>query len=217
MTNNNNNLVEIRRYAEKASQSQERIMRAKSASELRDAWEEFVWHFAKCIGRQISSGLGDQRSRGWAHRLKNASNGGDPGLFFLREARNAVEHGLTPFAEFNEPAVHIGGNLVRLEGGGSVTMVDCTFNGTPMGSFHVSTSGGRVDSIIGQPNISIEQVPRTISLVTISNPEKGVSVDVPIGLAGKTLESGRPDDLAELGVAFLYESLEDLERLWGVG
>jgi len=214
MPGDQNNLAEVQRYLDNATRALTCIENAETADELRNAWEDFLGHFGRCIGRQISYGLNNPRSKAWANRLKNASTKDDPGLVFLREARNAIEHGLTPFAEFGEPAVHIGGNFVRLEGGSSISMIDCTFNGIPTGNFHVTTSGGRVESVSGEPNVPIQEVPRSIRLVAIENAEKGITVGIPTVLSGDAFQSRRPDDLARLGVKFLRSSLSELEVLW---
>lgn len=185
-----------------------------SASDLRDAWEDFLGAFGRCIGRLISFGQKHEISRGWAHRLKNASAGDDEGLYFLREARNHVEHGLTPFADFSDSYVDIGGGFIALGGNSSVKVKNCSINGVPTGDFEVSAENGKVKRFSGSPSVPMYEVPASVRLKDVKNAENGRVAIVPKSLKGIEITSDRPDDLALIATTCLSEMVANLEAIW---
>jgi hypothetical protein len=205
-------LDEVRHYLSNAAKSFEQLRSAKTAGELRDSWESFLGHFAKCIGRLIDRGASMPKARPWAHRLKNASNGGDSGLTFLREARNIVEHGLEPVARFAERYVDVGGGFAAIEGG-TITITNCTFNGRPTGDFTVGAKDGQVVSLKGEPNVPIFQMPAKIGLVPVKNVGKSITVPVPTTLMGVPIALDSPVELARVGIDFLNKSCAELTQL----
>jgi hypothetical protein len=208
------NLEEISRYAEKSNQALARLRAAKTADDQRNAWEDFLGHFARCIGRQISFGMKDEKTRPWANRLRNSSTRDDAGLTFLRAARNVVDHGLEPVAVFNERSISIGPGFVHLEGGGSIVVENCFFNGVPTGNFSLVSDMGRVVSLVGEPTIPIHEVPANIRLVPVKT-EKRLMVDVPANLMGIEIMRGSPIELAQAGIEFLKKSYEELLKTKG--
>jgi len=207
------NLKEISRYAERSSHTLARLHAAKTADDQRNAWEDFLSHFAQYIGRLISFGMEDEKTRPWANRLKNASTN-DSGLRFLRVARNVVQHGLEPVAVFNERSIDIGPGGVHFEGSGSIEIKDCVFNGVPSGNFSLISDKGRVASLVGEPTIPIYEVPANICLVPVKT-EKGEMVDVPANLMGIETIRGSPIELAQAGIKFLNNSYEELLKTKG--
>ena len=187
---------------------------ATSASDLRSAWEKFLASYARTIGRLIQFGHDDHRSRGWSHKLKNASSLDDPGLTFLREARNTVEHGLEAFATFCDPAISIGGFGFNGAGNLSMTFQGNFVNGRPMGDFHIETRAGRVVSLEGRPLVPVLEVPTSIQLKEVRNIKKKIVVPVPASLMGTSIEVGKPVDLAQKATEFASGCLQELKALW---
>ncbi len=190
------------------------MISATSASELRNSWEAFLASFSRAIGRLISFSSDDPGSRVWSHRLKNASNKDDPGLLFLRVARNTVEHGLEAFAEFRSPAVVVGGTSIAVEGNGSFSFVGNFVNGRPMGDFRLETSAGKVASLEGQPRVPIYEVPAHVVLKPVMNEDKKIVVPVPKSLMGRAIESEKPVDLASEATAYLNLCWVELRKAW---
>lgn len=217
MTDRRQFLREIRRYQKLVRQSCETMSSAGSASELRDLWESYLAAFARCIGRLISMGLKDEASRAWAHQLKNDSLGNDPGLFFLREARNLVEHGVTPFAQFEDPSVLVAGGALKIGGNSSVSVGSITVNGVPYGGIDIQTHRGRVKRVSGSPFMPISEIPSSIRLEDIRNPETGKIAKKPHTLGGVAILADRPADLAAAGVTYLEVKIAELRDLWWQG
>lgn len=205
---------EVQRYLALTKKSVESMRHSSNASQLRNAWEDFLGNFARTIGRLISFAIEADSSRAWGHKLKNRSSKDDPGLLFLREARNAVEHGLEPFADFYEPNVSIGGGFFELEGNSSVEFSNCAINGLPMGNFNLKASYGKVVSVEGKPNVPIYEMPSNIKLKTINNAKKRVSVPVPTRIGDASIEKGNPTDLASKGTSELESLVEQLRMIW---
>ena len=188
---------ETLRYKDKLTGALGLIRDAKNADELRDAWENYLSLYVRCLGRLIAALLSDPNTRGLGHRIKELSNGGDAGLTFFREARNAVEHGDEPFADFTDAQTLIGGNFIALGGNSSVTINNGWFNGWPSGNFTVETVDGRVSRIEGTPRIPLWELPHSISLKSVTNPEKRKTYPVPDQIYGIPVGAGRPLQLAE--------------------
>lgn len=199
-------LIEINRHLEKAKQTCALISGADSSEKLRSSWEDYLHAFHRTIGRLISFGIEAPETRAWGYKLKNASDGGDEGLTFLREARAHAEHGLTPFADFADPSVRVAGGLVSVGGNSSVTFVGNYVNGKPMGDFQLETAHGRVKQLSGTPLVSLEERDAEISLLPIKSDQKKKSVPVPKTVNGRALKLDDPVSLAT-------ESLEALKEL----
>ena len=191
---------DVEHYIARARRSQALIEVATDASELRDAWEEFLGHFGRAIGRMITLGKIDVQRRPWAHRLKNLSSHDDRGLMYLREARNSVEHGVKPFAAFRNPSVHIR-PLGELSAG-NVSIINSSINGVQVDG-NLIISGGRVQARRG--NVPFVELPAQVVLQTIHNPEKKRDFEVPSEIFGRMLDSKRPCELAMKAIDVLNE------------
>jgi hypothetical protein len=207
-------MIEVRRYFDLTNEAVASMECASDASGLRSAWEDFLGNFGRTIGRLINFAKNYDVSKAWGHKLRNKSNGDDPGLWFLREARNTVEHGLEPFADFHEPNVSVGEGFVALEGNSSLEISNCTFNGVPTGDFKVQASRGKLVGVKGRPNIAIYEVPSRVRLKEIVNPEKRISVPVPTRIGDSNVEPGNPKDLASEGVLELERLVGELHEIW---
>lgn len=125
----------------------------------------------------------------------------DCGLVYLREARNSVEHGLEPVADVREARAQV---WPFFEGGGSarVSISNCNVNGIPMNGF-AEIAQGRVVASAG--NLSIRELPASVTLKKVENPEKRVTIDVPTNICGKSLPSISPIDLVKVANEVLAE------------
>ncbi len=206
-----NKIEEIQRYLNKTEKALSEITNADTAGDLRDAWEDYLSSFSRTLGRLISSADANAKMRPWGHRLKNESNGGDEGLVFLREARNYTEHGVTPFADFQEKHVSIGPNLVAIENG-TVQFKNCHFNGKSIENLTVHARDGKVAGIAGSGMVDIKEVPTNVRLRPIVSEEKRKTFPVPQSIGGQVLDEDSPVALATSGFEVLKYLVQDFEN-----
>ena len=204
---------EIRRYVAESYEASLRVKNSSTGSELRKAWEDYMSSFSRAIGRMINLGLSKRRTKPWAYKLKNLSNGQDPGLTFLREARNVVEHGLLPFAKFNDPHAVVEGR-VKVGGTSNVRFIGCTFGNKYVHSLELETIDGKVVNRRGDPHARTEERPASVILTAIENSEKGKVVEVPERIMAHHLRPGNPMDLCTASFEVLEAFLKEFEGLW---
>ncbi|WP_286906841.1 hypothetical protein [Roseovarius sp.] len=189
--------TESLRYKDKLNDALELIRDAKNADELRDAWENYLSLYVRCLGRLITALLSDPETLELGRRIKKMSNDGDVGLTFFREARNAVEHGDEPFADFTDAQTLIGGNLIAIEGDASLTVGDLKIGGVSTGTLSVKTVDGRVSRFEGLRHIPLWERPHSIALRPVFNPSKRQTFPVPDRILEIPVEAERPLHLAE--------------------
>ncbi len=203
---------EIERHLRHAQTSLEKLVLAADGSELRDCWEAFLVDFSSAIGKMIAFAQREVTSRPFGHKLKNASRFDDEGLVFLREARNVAVHGLEPFADFTNPSVNISGAIL-MSGNSSAAFSNTYINGVNIGNFSIETKNGRVNRISGRPNTQISEVPASIKLKPVKNPEKKAITPVPTSVFGIKVEGGSPDHLAKTALDGLRNELLILREI----
>lgn len=188
------------------------IKNAKSGDELRYSWESFLFSFSRTLGRIIAAAMLSPNSKPWAYKLKNASITDDEGLVYLREARNAAEHGLTPFATFHEPLVDVGG-ILSTSGNGTYHFSNNTVNGVDTGTFSVQTEKGKVTGVSGKPKTRITEVPALVTLTPIYSREKRMTFPVPKMCYGEIIPDNSPSYLAHVGLENLEDMLAEFKKL----
>lgn len=203
---------ESERHIAAAKEAYSKISLAESGSELRSAWEDYLYSYHRAIGRMISFSLDDQRSKPWGHRLKNASSKNDPGLMFLRACRAHAEHGLTPFAKFSNPGVNIGRNAIRLEGTNHVSISNSFIDGTPIKNLSLKTHKGKITSLEGETKVSIVETKAEVKLVPIYSDEKRKTYEVPTSINGKLLPNDDPASLAKMSLEVIDELFIELKE-----
>ena len=189
---------------------------SKDTQSLRESWKDCLDSFAKCIGWLISSSIANLSSRAWGYQLKQLSTKDDEGLVFLREARNHVHHGLTPFAGFQNP-VASASNFISIGGDCTVRFTNVSFSG-PDGHFSVEdgiveTKSGRLTQTKGIPRSMFKQHDAKIILVDIVSSEKGQVFTVPNSLAGIPIHNQEPITLLNAARRFLEAKAAELETL----
>lgn len=190
---------------------------ATSATDLRNAWEGYLASFSRAIGRLIAFGKKDLRSREWSGLLKRASENDDPGLLYLREARNTVEHPREAFATFRDPLLRVGDvPLFSGPGKAAMTFQNCIVNGRPTGDFHIETQAGRVISLKGAPLVSVVEVPASVLLDEVRTNKGKTVVPVPDGIMRRKIISRKPVELAERATEFIFDCLQELKTLWEI-
>ena len=158
----------------------------------------------------ISYAIQSTELRSWGHKLKQASNKDDPGLVYLREARNVAEHGLEPFARFEDAFVSVANGAFAISGNSNVYFSGNIVNGVDTGIFNLSTNNGKIEDIIGKPNTAISESPAKINLVAVTNPEKkNLRVEPPNSIFGQVIFEGSPKSLAGLALNGLQERFKD--------
>ncbi|WP_197919324.1 hypothetical protein [Thiosulfatihalobacter marinus] len=196
------NLEEIQFNFRRAKEALDKMTQAQTGQDLRDAWEDFLIFYARTMGKLISAGKNASESKPWAYRLLAKSVKDDPGLFYLREARNVAEHGLTPFADFREPHVNVGGILVAECPVENVTIFPNGVNSKldRSGALTLSASGGKVTNTNKPKSPLIKEVPASLNLKSVTNEDNGKTADVPKSLNGVHLKDDAPRTLAQAGI-----------------
>ncbi|WP_120499626.1 hypothetical protein [Roseovarius sp. EL26] len=203
-------LEEVRYYVERTRQNYGHIEAADTAQTLRDAWEDFLGSFSKAIGKMIGYGKLDPNLRPWANKLKNASTKDDEGLLYLREARNCVEHGLKPFAKFEDPLVDVAG-VMDIKNG-NVIITNCNFNSQPIDQLYLNVQQGRVTEKAGCEAVSITEHAADVLLAPVYNEEKGKEYPVPTMIGGNTIVSKTPTKFAHLAMSKLDELAKEFSQ-----
>lgn len=217
---------EIRRHVRRTEDAVRRAEKAQTDDDLRDAWEDFLSHFSRALGKTITAALGDkseQRAalRAFAHRLKNESNRDDLGLVYLRAARNSEEHGLQSSAEFQKPHVIIGG--ISMHPGSSISGANFIFQESgkpPIGPVHVSAAVNKygrltAGSVVSQPDL-VTEVPvgiRLADVVPTQGPHKGKVIAPPDSIKGNTVQKGDPSDLVSVACEALTQIIDEFEAI----
>src|SRR6056297_1964017 len=161
---------EIVRHKEKAEEALASLRSATTSGELRDAWEDFLGAFARTLGRLIKFAMETERTRAWAHRLKNASQKDNDVLVYLREARNSAEHGLEPQFATKPRTSTLGGFLDFEEGSsGNVHIESCSFEGVAVGLLKAEVEDGLVKEQIGDTVLPVGVSAAEITLQPIIN------------------------------------------------
>lgn len=207
--NSNNALDEIYRYLAKTSEELEAISLAENANDLRDSWERFLQRFTQTTGKMIKLSYDFKEARPWSHRLKNASQTEDEGMVYLREARNVVEHGLIPFANFNNSCVSVANDFISVENG-SVLMQECFINGRYIDFVSVDVRHGKIASLDGD-RVAVEEVLFGVTLMDLKTPDKPIKVvKIPKSIFGQSVLFQNPCDLAakaDEGLKIKYDEL----------
>ena len=205
-------LQEIENYAIKARNDTNRITLAEDAETIKDAWQNFLTHFSRALGKLIAISLLKKQSKSWGHRLKNESTKNDKGLVFLREARNHVEHGLGPFAEFQERHVHVPGFGALW---GNSRMENCYISNEDQNAIieELEVKQGKLEKFFGSSTAPIRCNPPRIVLKAITSSEKKKVFQVPDSIGGVSLVGRMPDDLAKLAVNMLDTWIAEYKHL----
>lgn len=204
-------ISEVNRHLKKTEESAKLIENATVGIVIRDCWEDFVNNFGLTIGKLISAGMKNDNYRPLAYKLKNASNKDDPGLCFLREARNVLHHGLMPFADFEEAYSAVGG-IAKIGGNSTVHFSDNIVNGVNTGTFSLTTENGKIVKIDGNPNIDLFYAPAQVVLQPLHNEEKRKTVPVPSTVFGEQLVEPLPIDLVRKATHGLKIQCQDFSR-----
>lgn len=202
----------IERHLRRSNDALRAIRVAATGEELRDAWEDFLGHTFSAFDKMIAQAIGNAASKAWGHRLKNAWERDDPGLVYIKEARNSETHGFVPYGNFTNPAVVIP-RLLSIGTAKSVSFQGFTINGEPTNDFNMEVKNGRVTRLEGQPSLPIFEVPASVRLVDIYSNTKNRKFPVPSSLMGRAVDPGQPLSLASAASDHARDSLNALRDL----
>lgn len=205
---------EVKRYFNLAVSDVRAAENAVTADDIRNAWERFLSNYSRTIGRLIDIGKADRKTVRWSQSLKELSNGKDEGMNFLREARNHVEHGITPFAKFGSSRTSIGPDIVVGEAR-SITIHNCImtgYDGQPAYIDHFHSKKGRIQQAAMTANIRPKIEPGDVQLLPIYSPRKKKTIAVPKAIAGNPLTAQKPIELMKAAVEDLRARVAEFER-----
>lgn len=203
-------LAEVKRYVARAENDYKKIITSETGSELRDAWEDYLNNFQRSIHKMISYGKIDPNLRGWAHKLLNASTKDDEVLIYIRQARNSIEHGLEPFAEFTNASVNLNG-LGYFENG-NIFISNSVINNRAVQSLNVTIKDGKVKQRLGDESFPITESPASINLKSVYNEEKKETFPVPKITSEEGERSFTPSELSKLAMEKLKELMLEFEN-----
>jgi hypothetical protein len=190
------------------------MVAAKTGDMMRDAWEDFLGHYYRAMEKtcRIATDCKHKKIRGLGWRLVEASNKNDPGLRFLRHARNEVDHAVAPFAGIDEAHVRIGGGAIELGGSGRANIYGCNFNGQLIDHLEFQRKDGRILQSEAKNHPAVKEMPDQVRLRAIQR-EGHKAVPVPNMLGGRRIEPYDPTTLAKAGILLLERQLNELDSL----
>lgn len=203
--------TELQRNMKKVSSAYDRMAQAHHVSDLRDAWEEFLFSHHRTIGKMITIAMSKAPSRAWGHQLKNLSTKDDEGLVFLREARAQAEHGVEPFADFHPAGFSIA-NVVSLGAGSQLRLVVGDLNGERVDAVFTASDENTLE-VEGQFRGKVSPIASKIKLLPIKSLEKRKTFPVPKSLAGNKVTADNPMSIATAALTHLRERELELVEL----
>lgn len=121
-------LKDIEWFHDEVCRAAKEARSAVEAVPLRSAWDRLITNHDIVCARAIHLAKLVPSAAQWGDALyKRRGQNGDPGLRYLREARNAPFHGLPLFAEFQNERVSIGGHFGLTDS--SITFENVRFSG----------------------------------------------------------------------------------------
>lgn len=197
-------------YAERALSD---LASAQLILEVRGAWESYLIRFSRAIGKLISVAIKNPATKIFGHKLKNKSENDDPGLSYLREARNVDDHGIEmPSAKYS-PASFNASNVVFFDENSNLGIKNITLEGKDFGSISAQKSALGDFRLEISPEFAVAVTPAKIALQTVHNPEKRLTVAVPVSVFGVDLTEGTALELAEKSLLHLKAAIAEYERL----
>jgi len=154
-------------------------------------------------------------STAWSEKLKQSYLGGDPGLTYLWEARNALDHGLGGEVEFTPRTTEVAGFLTVQEGPRGMTMISDTKVTGPSGTtiiHNLAIHGHDVVAYSGTRDLPVIQQEASARLLDIYSDKKKKTFSVPTSIDGEAISPGSPLELAVGAAKFLDKMVEDLKQ-----
>lgn len=203
----------VQRHVTQARKDLGSLHSAIDEAELRQAWERFI----TCAKRALELGnklaADEEEACSWAKAHRGRYQGGDAGLTYVWQARNALDHGLVAIADVKPAQLSIAGGTMLL-GEKTNTWVRNSVLTKPDGSsFFVD------DLLIGQGQIAyrgngnpeIARLPPRIRLAPVYSEIKKKTFLPPKSLAGYSLVEGNPRSLGTATCNYLEQMVAELK------
>lgn len=182
-------------------------------AELRQSWERFITCAKRALELANTLAEDEEEARSWARAHRGKYRGGDAGLTYVWEARNALDHGLVSIADVRPAGLSIAGGAM-LVGEKTNTWVRNSVLTKPDGS-----SVFVDDLLIGQGQIAyrgngdpeISRIPARIRLAPVYSAQKKKTFHPPKSLAGYSLVEGNPRSLGTATCNYLEQMVDELK------
>jgi len=209
---------EVQRHVNKASKGLEMLSSATHELELRDGWEDFVSSAKRALEKANTLAGEDSAASSWARAHRGKYRGGDPGLTYVWEARNVLDHGLASIVDVKEATFSLGGGMIAISSNANLRMVGPTLlkpNGETVKIEDLRVTDGNV-TFKGSGNPEIALHPAKIRLVSVYSESKRKTFDPPRVLCGQRLDVGNPRSLGAATMVYLERMVQDLKSWFRV-
>lgn len=206
-------IPEISRDLGKVRKAMEIINSTTDEAELRDAWEQYLIFWKRCLDKMIAGAKKSPTYRAWSHKINNlVQREDDEGVAYLWEARNVEDHGVGPFAPIRPGYTELGHGIVVLgnsevEERGNLTIGPGGYS--EFGNRTITTRNGVVTSVSGDNADDVFSVGPHAALVPIYSEAKRKVFPVPASIGGKAIPGRSAATLAKLGHGFLVNLVEE--------
>jgi hypothetical protein len=185
---------QARNSLDRARAAFEAMEKADSFKKLEDAWSDFLIAANRVYGKLEQGAKDNGKSSAWFGRKKHERKK-DPLLSYLKQARDADEHGLQQISE-------------RKDGGFSLTAKERPFHLYKL----VSIPGKGTRLTVDDPTaVEIRFIPSSISLIEVTN--RGEKFPPPTQHLGKPLECTRAVGVAKHALRYLENLLTEAVAL----
>ncbi|MBZ6366205.1 MULTISPECIES: hypothetical protein [Enterobacter] len=179
-------LVPASKELKRAKRCVERMRSAKSYDEYDEAWSDYLSRIENVFGRVKVAAESHKNYPSFSSSV-NHLRATDSLLIYLKQARNAVHHGIVDTSKYIQGGFGINpptpGGILRLD--------SITIDGN--GNAH----------IVSRSPFRLDIIPDSIEAIPCRN--RGVTYNPPESHLGEEIKSKNPVDIAELGIKF-YES-----------
>lgn len=200
-------IPEINRDLRKIQKALAVITGAPDETELRDAWEQYLIFWKRCLEKMIAGAKKSPEHRPWSREI-SVQYGADEGATYLWEARNSEDHGVGPFAPIRAGYTTLGSSIAvfgdaEVEEEGNITIG--RYGYSESGTRRTVTRGGVAISVSGDNVDDVRSVGARAVLVPIFSDKKRSTFGVPTKIGSRPIPDRSAVALAELGHLFLQD------------
>lgn len=205
----------VSRPVQRAREALETLKSTNSEQELISAWEDFLVYHRRALSKANDIASKSPKLASWSRELRGLYFGGDEGLQYLWEARNADDHGLQVPYSVEPSELNIGNGLISIEGCRNGTIESVQYNGRSIVEKLV-ISEGKVKTDFSLPNAYTFRRAE-ISLKEANSEAKRKSFQVPVSFLGASISQGDPIELAEHACRHLENVLVKIREVYPNG
>lgn len=212
MIDSNPEFRRIVREFDRMNDASAEMSAAVRSEELRTAWEEFLMRYRRGLEKLANFAARYDASAKFAKELRGRWQGGDEGVAYLWEARNADDHGAEDQYGLSSAEYNIG-RAVLVDESSTVFIGKLVMDGKVVGE-NIRFDNGNTSGNF-TPGHGFNATPAKLTLVEIYSEQKKRTFAVPRSLAGAPISIADPIDLARSAVADFAVLLSKMRRDYG--